>query len=204
MAKKSTHKLNSSPSSSSSSFDSKQNSVGWKGFFSFFLILFLLYLFPFLLQNNSFFLFHRFQDLLQSNSLSFEDRIKFSFPWILLPPLCLLGAILNMVFFRLHSPSDIDAGLLEPTKIARINQSIIQNTLEQTVLAIPIYILSTFFLPNNHLIRIPIASCLFFIGRISYMIGYSSGAPGRVVGFALTIIPTILLLFELIYYLLFI
>lgn len=175
-----------------SSFENKQNKIGWRGFITFLIILFLFY-----------FLSFYFSSLLFLNFNNIEIKLKFIFIWCLFPILSLILSILNMMFFRLHSPSDVDASLNEPTKESRIKQAIIQNTLEQSVIAIPIYIISGLYFPLNRLIIIPIASILFFIGRIIFMIGYTYGAPGRAIGFALTIIPSLLLLLEILYYLIF-
>ncbi len=186
-------------STSSISFEKKQSSVGWRGLLTISFILLIFYVIPRSLPLPF------SDDLNQSTSLStlsLKERIEYFIPWILLPIFMLLVAILRMIVLRLHSPSDIDAALTEPTKIAIMYQSIIQNTLEQTVIAIPIYIVAIVLFPISRLMSIPAASLLFFLGRIAFMIGYPYGAPGRSIGFALTLIPSILLFVEISYYIL--
>jgi hypothetical protein len=134
----------------------------------------------------------RYQDI-----SSFSERMELVLPWTLLPVTTLFLAIFNMVLFRIHSPADIDAGLAEPSELARVYQSIIQNTLEQTALAIPIYTVAGVILPASRLIVILFVAILFFIGRIAFFLGYSHSAPGRSIGFTLTVIPTLLLFLEI-------
>jgi uncharacterized MAPEG superfamily protein len=117
-------------------------------------------------------------------------------PCTLLPVATLFLAIINMALFRVHSPADIDAALAEPSKLARVYQSMIQNTLEQTALAIPIYTVAGTILPSSRLVVVPYVAILFFIGRIAFFLGYSRSAPGRSIGFTLTVIPTLLLFLE--------
>jgi uncharacterized MAPEG superfamily protein len=127
---------------------------------------------------------------------SFPERMELVLPCTLLPVATLFLAIINMALFRVHSPADIDAALAEPSKLARVYQSMIQNTLEQTALAIPIYTVAGTILPSSRLVVVPYVAILFFIGRIAFFLGYSRSAPGRSIGFTLTVIPTLLLFLE--------
>lgn len=169
----------------------KQKEILFKGILTFFFICFNFYYLPSLII----FFFH-----LHFHILSFQDRFLFSFIWLLFPLLTLIFTILNMSLERFYSYYDIDGSLNEISKNGRIKQSILQNTLEQIVLLIIVYLLVIIYFPDDRLILIPISSILFFIGRILFFIGYNYGATGRAVGFVLTFLPTILLIFEVVFH----
>jgi uncharacterized membrane protein YecN with MAPEG domain len=70
----------------------------------------------------------------------------------------------------------------------------LQNTLEQSCLAFPIYIAAPIVAPAALLPLVPAAATMFFVGRLLFFAGYANGAPSRAYGFALTFYPTVLLL----------
>lgn len=72
--------------------------------------------------------------------------------------------------------------------------SLIQNTVEQTVLAIPAYLGGALLLPEPWLGTVGAAAVLFVIGRLAFARGLNEGAAGRAFGFALTFLPTLALL----------
>lgn len=96
---------------------------------------------------------------------------------------------------RFHEPADIDGGgMTVGTQRARSLQAMLQNTLEQTVLAIALHLLWAVIAPLSWLAAIPVAVVLFVAGRIMFFRGYESGAPSRALGFGLTFYPNVLLL----------
>ena len=113
------------------------------------------------------------------------------------PALCLALSIASLARERFFTPADIDGSTVTNagTKKSRILQSILQNTLEQSVLAVMVYLFWATVMPARFLSVIPAAAILFFIGRIGFFLGYAKGAPARSTGFALTFYPTMLLLF---------
>ena len=110
---------------------------------------------------------------------------------LLLPILVLLVSIARLARHRFFSPYDIDgSGLSTGSKKAVILQSLLQNTLEQAVLASGAYVVGCLTMPSSWLSVIPLCSIAFLIGRISFFIGYEKGAASRAFGFALTFYPT--------------
>jgi hypothetical protein len=92
---------------------------------------------------------------------------------------------------RFSTPEDIDgSGLTSGTQQIRVLRSVLQNTLEQTVLAVVAYLIWAVVMPRKWLWSIAIASLLFVAGRIFFSRGYTRGAPGRALGFGLTAYPT--------------
>ena len=83
--------------------------------------------------------------------------------------------------------------LTEGTSRAKLLQALLQNTLEQLALALPVYLACSFAFPSRFLGLIPASAAMFFVGRVLFYIGYSGGAPSRAFGFAFTFYPTVLL-----------
>jgi len=104
-------------------------------------------------------------------------------------------AVARLARHRFFSDADIDGALAAGTPRAAVLQSLIQNTLEQAVLAFVAYG-AWLLVPGAHT---PIASAwiavaCFSVGRLLFFVGYSRGAAARALGFALTFYPTVGLL----------
>ena len=96
---------------------------------------------------------------------------------------------------RFFTPEDIDGGGLAPgTETANILQATLQNTLEQTVLAVLVHLAWAVLMPVTWMSAIPAAVVLFLCGRVMFVRSYRGGAPSRAVGFALTYYPSVLML----------
>ena len=109
--------------------------------------------------------------------------------WLLV---CLLAHIALLARHRFVTPEDIDGGALSPgTPRAHALQGALQNTLEQTVLAIPTHLAWAALMPRDWQAAIPAAVALFVVGRVLFAWGYTRGAPARALGFALTFYPTV-------------
>ncbi|MEP3278593.1 MAG: MAPEG family protein [Stappiaceae bacterium] len=131
-------------------------------------------------------------------------RLTFAFQWDMLVIFWLLITIGTLARHRFFTPEDIDgSGLTAGSATAKTHQAVLQNTLEQVVLAIPIHLSFSLLLPTSSLAAIPIAAILFSLGRILFWRGYHTGAPGRALGFALTFYPTVLLFLITAFYLVF-
>ena len=95
---------------------------------------------------------------------------------------------------RFFTPEDIDgSGLTEGTDRAKLLQSVLQNSLEQTVLAVLAHAAWAVALPVHWLSAIPAAVVLFLCGRMLFARGYGGGAPSRALGFALTFYPAVIM-----------
>ena len=96
---------------------------------------------------------------------------------------------------RFFTPEDIDGGgLTRGTETANILQASLQNSLEQTVLAVLAHLTWAVLMPASWLPVIPATVVLFLVGRVLFLRGYRGGAPSRAVGFALTFYPSVLML----------
>ena len=96
---------------------------------------------------------------------------------------------------RFFTPADIDGGgLSEGTSTAKLLQSILQNTLEQAVLAFVVHLIWAAVMPWSWQAAVSAAAILFFLGRVLFSRGYLHGAPARALGFALTFYPTVVML----------
>lgn len=123
-----------------------------------------------------------------------DGRLGWAAMWSMLPALTLLLAIGALAGHRFRTPRDIDgSGLTDGSQDTRIAQAVIQNTLEQAVLATLVYGAYCATMPRGWLAAIPVAAVLFAIGRLLFALGYRRGAPGRALGFALTFYGTVAL-----------
>ncbi|WP_246387433.1 MAPEG family protein [Gluconacetobacter sacchari] len=105
--------------------------------------------------------------------------------------LCLLAAIARVATARFFSPQDIDgSGLTAPTREVSIDRAVLQNTLEQVILAVGSYF-SLIATRKENLDIIPALVFLFVVGRVLFWVGYSKGASHRACGFGLTFYPTV-------------
>ena len=122
-------------------------------------------------------------------------RVRMAMLSALAPALMLAVCIARLAAHRFRTPQDLDgSGLTVGTERAKILQALLQNTLEQTVLAVPVYAAFSLFAPARLLAVAPLAALLFVGGRLLFFRGYQRGAGGRALGFALTFYPTLLLL----------
>lgn len=121
-----------------------------------------------------------------------QTRIDVAIEAALLPLICLAAAIGVIANRRFFSPKDIDdAGLTEPTPAVRIARAILENTAEQTLLAVPVYAGLALTGPPSALGLPLVLSGAFVIGRLLFTVGYARGAAARSFGFALTFYPTV-------------
>jgi len=70
----------------------------------------------------------------------------------------------------------------------------LQNTLEQGALALPVYLFWALDAPPRLVPAVAGAALLFLVGRILFFRGYARGAAGRALGFRLSFYPTVVLL----------
>lgn len=111
------------------------------------------------------------------------------------PALALAVCIGRLASHRFATPVDIDgSGLTQGTARAKVLQALLQNTLEQAVLATLVYLACIALGSQRMLAMMGVGSILFVIGRALFFAGYSRGAAGRALGFGLTFYPTLLLL----------
>jgi uncharacterized membrane protein YecN with MAPEG domain len=101
--------------------------------------------------------------------------------------------------FRFFSPVDIHGNSTTAgSDRLRVLQAVLQNTLEQTVLAALVQLTWTQVVADEWLPVANMAAGLFLFGRLLFATGYANGAPGRAFGFALTFYPSVVLLVGLV------
>ena len=111
--------------------------------------------------------------------------------WAVLPILTLMISVMRVANHRFSTPEDIDgSGLTIGTSRMLVLRAILQNSLEQSVLAVAAYLIWAAVMPHSWLRAIPVAAVLFVVGRILFASGYERGAAGRATGFGLTAYPT--------------
>jgi hypothetical protein len=121
-------------------------------------------------------------------------RLTFAAGSVLTISVWLLVGIGFLARHRFFTPADIDgSGLTDGTAKAKRLQAVLQNTLEQTVLAALVYGSFAVLAPARWLGALPVAALLFFCGRALFWRGYAHGAGARAFGFALTFYSTVLL-----------
>jgi len=106
--------------------------------------------------------------------------------------LCWLAAAIgNVARLRFVSADDI-AGSFPGTASTDVGRAgaVLQNTLEQVALAIPIHATLAILVTSSIPLIVALAA-LFSIGRLLFCIGYARGAQARAFGFALTFYPSV-------------
>jgi uncharacterized membrane protein YecN with MAPEG domain len=106
--------------------------------------------------------------------------------------LCWLAATIgNVARLRFFSTNDI-AGSGSGKATAEVGRAsaVLQNTLEQVVLAVPVHAALAVLVTSSVPLIVALAA-LFAFGRLLFWIGYAKGAEARAFGFALTFYPTL-------------
>ena len=125
-------------------------------------------------------------------SPTLELRIRLALGAALGPLACLAVAIGFIANRRFFSGADIDGAVLtEPTPPIRIARAILENTAEQTLLAVPVYAGLALTGPASALALPLVLSVAFVVARAIFAAGYARGAAARSLGFALTFYPTV-------------
>jgi hypothetical protein len=128
-------------------------------------------------------------------AISWTGRYVLSAASLLAPALALAFSIGRLANHRFGSPQDIAGSAASGgSSTAMMYQSLLQNTLEQAVLALLAYPVWGILAPEKFLVVLPTAAVLFLLGRALFFIGYARGAGSRAPGFALTFYPTIALI----------
>lgn len=120
------------------------------------------------------------------------ERIAFALKADLLLLIWLAGCVKAVSGGRFRSPADIRGSayaLPSPTIAVRV--AVLQNSLEQTLLAFGAHLALASVLRGPELVLIPLLVGLFLAGRIKFAMGYSKGAAGRAFGMALTAVPIV-------------
>ncbi len=121
------------------------------------------------------------------------DRLGFALRCDLLVVIWLVAAVAAVARGRFFSAADIDgAGFGLPGARIALASAVLQNTLEQAVLAVTVHLGLASLLRGRELVLVLVLVGLFCAGRLAFWMGYRHGAGGRALGFGLTFYPSVL------------
>jgi hypothetical protein len=121
-----------------------------------------------------------------------DERLALWLAACLAVTLWLLIGVALLARHRFFTPADIaGGGLTEGTATAKLLQTLIQNTLEQAMLAIPAYGAWLWLMPEERRGLVILCAGLFLLGRLLFFLCYARGAAWRAIGFTLTFYPTV-------------
>jgi len=124
-----------------------------------------------------------------------EDRLAFALRCELFTVVWLAAGIAAVARGRFFSAPDIQgSGFAAPGPRIAVAAAVLQNTLEQVVLAFAVHLALACLLRGREMALIPLLVTLFCAGRLAFWIGYRSGAGSRAFGFGLTFYPSVLAL----------
>lgn len=129
---------------------------------------------------------------LKAPTPALAERVAATLRVDLLVVFWLAAAIANVARLRFFSPVDIagSSGAQESEAVRR-GRAVLQNTLEQAALALPVHLALAVLLES----AVPVVTALallFCLGRAAFWRGYAKGAPARAFGFALTFYPSLI------------
>lgn len=124
-----------------------------------------------------------------------EDRLAFALRCDLFVVVWLAAGIATVARGRFFSAADIQSsGFGTPGPRIAVAAAVLQNTLEQVVLALVVHLALASLLREREMVLIPLLVALFCGGRLAFWIGYRRGAGSRALGFGLTFYPSVLAL----------
>lgn len=124
----------------------------------------------------------------------FDARIEHVLRLELIVVAWLAAMIANVARLRFFSARDMSGGPDGESGNVREARAVLQNTLEQVVLAVLAHlVVASSFNPSAPFVVALVS--LFSVGRLLFWVGYSRGAKGRALGFALTFYPSVIALF---------
>lgn len=120
-----------------------------------------------------------------------SDRIAFALKVNLFVLIWVVIAIRMVSRVRFYSPQDNrGSAYTTPSEKIAVPLAFLQNTLEQSVIAIGMYLALATLVTGPPLALLPGAAFLFSAGRITFLLGYPRGAGGRAFGIVTTVLPT--------------
>ena len=125
-----------------------------------------------------------------AGAMDVTDHIAFALKWDLPIFLWLAGCVGGTSQGRFWSPADRKGSAFGPPgpKIA-VRAAVLQNSLEQTVLAVGAHVILATVLSGAELVLIPLLVILYLVGRATFAIGYAKSPIARAFGMALTGAP---------------
>jgi len=119
--------------------------------------------------------------------IAVAERLAFALRWDLPLFLWLMGCVQAVSSGRYRSPDDIRGSAFNPpSKAIAVRRAVLQNSLEQVVLAVGAHLILSTVLRGDELRLIPLLVILFLLGRILFALGYASGPGARGFGMVIT------------------
>lgn len=119
--------------------------------------------------------------------MALADRFAFALKWNLLIFIWLAGSVRAVSKKRFWSPADRHGSAYsEASPALAVRRANLQNTLEQTVLAVGAHLILATVLRDEELVLIPLLVLLFLVGRAAFAIGYAKSPIARAFGMAVT------------------
>lgn len=119
------------------------------------------------------------------------DRIAYALGFEIYVALMLLLGVVVVANRRFFSDTYIDGSAPEAGSTADINRRFLQNTLEQSLLALVGHMSLALVVPIEAIHIIPVLVMLFVFARICFWVGYHISPQARAFGFAATFHPTV-------------
>lgn len=120
-----------------------------------------------------------------------QDRIVFTFRWMLITILPLISAIFDVLNVR-GTTNAINPIAGKSEHLVEVPNRILRNGMEQFLLhAIGLLALTT-YLDETCMSAIPVLVSMFFVGRVFYSLGFKSSERNRGFGFFITFLPTLI------------
>lgn len=120
-----------------------------------------------------------------------QDRIVFTFRWMLISSLPLISAIFDVLNVR-GTTKAINPIAGKSEHLVEVPNRILRNGIEQFLLhAIGLLALTT-YLDETCMSAIPVLVSMFFVGRVFYSLGFKSSERNRGFGFFITFLPTLI------------
>lgn len=115
------------------------------------------------------------------------DRLAYALKVDLLILLWLAGCVRVVASIRFRSDADRPgSAYAPPSPRLAVASAVLQNSLEQTVLAIGSHLVLATVLRGDELIILPVMVGFYLTGRVAFAVGYPRGATARAFGMALT------------------
>lgn len=115
------------------------------------------------------------------------ERLAYALKVDLLILLWLAGCVRAVAAIRYRSDADRPgSAYAPPSPRLAVAAAVLQNSLEQTVLAMGAHLVLATVLRDGELVLLPALTGLYLLGRIAFALAYPRGAAARAFGMALT------------------
>ncbi|XP_071944916.1 transmembrane protein 79-like [Antedon mediterranea] len=125
------------------------------------------------------------------------DRLIFTARWQVLEVVLLFTMIMVVANTRFRSVDKIGDPTkpMPPSHIITVHIRVLQNTVEQLALRAPFELILSTYLEQTSMKLIPLLVTFFVVARIIFWVGYTRGPFQRALGFSMTFMPTMLMMF---------